>query len=424
MRKLSLTLAGIIGTLALFVLFNQLDKSPSGPPFAPQDIPAAKFGYDNGFYIQWALAEPPEVDIMSHDHLRVYRRLHDPAMDGAPSLKWDHAAYKESYRTHYRPEYARLRLSLKVYEARHMMRQVKDAPLPNLLAWLETAKLYTAVNLFQALEGDWTGGASNILDQIAFGKRAVKGSRYLMNNLIAKAITSISIQALGSLINAKECPPEVFKLIISHTPPLQYEEYGTRTSLICEYVGYKDQLEQWKYIDREFPPSMAFALKFLTQKNRTLDMVQHEISEAIHYEKVPPFQWQRDMPEISTATNGAFWWLQNTGGKILFDHHFSPTHFKAVVLKSFRLKTYYQMLRISAQLHEQYKPERPVRQILEEIPATWTTDPCSGNPFIWDEAKQILYSLGTDRIDDGGALQKDTEYGDFTLPVILYVQGN
>jgi hypothetical protein len=461
MRKFLLIFLGITGLLGSFVLFNQFDQPKSRELLFEQEIPEAKFDNQNGFYIQWGLGQPPDVDITTPEIQATYRRLHDTTMQEIPDFKWDHSKYRETYRANFRKEYGKLRLGLKVYDARHMIREVKaashllanphpnllvlmeryrrlidapyyadftkltiDAPIPNLLAWLEAAKLYTAYNLFLALEGDWVKGTSNLLDQIDFGKRAVKGSRYLINNLIAKAITSISIQALAGLINVKECPPEVSRLIIARTPPIQYEEYGTRTSLICEYIGFKDQLENWKYISREFPPIANLTLKLLTQKQRTLNELQRELSQAIDYEMILPFQWEQEMPEISRAASGLLWWIQNPGGKILLDHHFTSTHFKAVVLKSFRLKSYYQMLRISAHVHLHYKPERPVRKILDEIPGAWTMDPCSGKPFIWDEAKQILYSIGTDRKDDNGKLQEDTWNGDFTLPVILYVNGN
>ena len=461
MRKLLVIFLVMTGLLGLYILFNQYDLSNPKQLLFEQEIPEAKFDRQNGFYIQWGLGEPPDVDIMAEDIQATYRRLQDTSIKEASDLKWDHSKYRAKYRENFRGEYGELRLGLKVYDARHMIREVKaaahlladphpnllvlmkryrrmidapyyadftkltvDAPIPNLLAWLEAAKLYTAYNVYQAMEGNWTKGATNLLDQIDFGKRAVKGSRFLINNLIAKAVTSISIQALAGLINLKECPADVSRLIITRTPPIQYEEYGTRNSLICEYIGFKDQLETRRYISKEFPPIVNLTLKLLTQNQRTLNALQREISKTINYEMIPPFQWEQDMPEISRSAAGPFWWIQNPGGKIFFDRHFSPTHFKAVVLKSFRLKSYYQMLRISAYLHLHYKPETPVRAVLDEIPSNWVTDPCSGKPFIWDETKQILYSIGTDRKDDNGKLQEDTLNGDFALPVILYVHGN
>ncbi len=461
MKKLVLAIIGIIGVIALFFIINQFDSSPLPDQAPAQNIDPARFDYDNGFYIQWGLPEPPEVDIFSREIQDRYRRLHDPALANDPGFQWDRRQYRENYKNHYQQEFNKLRFDFKVYDAQHMVRKAKtsdrllknlhpnlkiilaryramidapfysdfsklaaDSPVPNLLAWLQTAKLYTGVNLLRALDGDWTGGASNILDHIDFGKRAVKGSRFLINNLIAKAVTSISIQALADLMNQKECPPEVFEMIIARTPPLQYDEYGTRASLRCEYWGYKDQLDRWIYISEEFYPINKMILKLLTQKNRTMNMVYREISEAIRYESNPPYKWRQNMPEITRTAAGPFWWIQNPGGKFLFDHNFPPTHLKAVVLKSIRLKTYYQMLRISAQLHLHYKPENPVQAVLEEMRSDRAIDPCSGKPYIWDEAKQILYSIGIDRIDNGGVLQEDTVYGDFPLPVILYVQGS
>ncbi|MCP4155695.1 MAG: hypothetical protein GY757_48670, partial [bacterium] len=52
-------------------------------------------------------------------------------------------------------------------------------------------------------------------------------------------------------------------------------------------------------------------------------------------------------------------------------------------------------------------------------------DPCSGKPYVWNEDKQLLYSIGTDRKDNGGTKYiptKKFENTDVVLPVILYLK--
>ncbi|MCK4944370.1 MAG: hypothetical protein KAS65_12380, partial [Candidatus Aminicenantes bacterium] len=67
-----------------------------------------------------------------------------------------------------------------------------------------------------------------------------------------------------------------------------------------------------------------------------------------------------------------------------------------------------------------YQPGTPVRQILKGLESYKTVDPCSGSPYIWNSEKQILYSLGVDRDDDGGTYSYNTYYDtDYILPVIL-----
>ena len=93
-----------------------------------------------------------------------------------------------------------------------------------------------------------------------------------------------------------------------------------------------------------------------------------------------------------------------------------------VILKSYRTRATFEMLRISAELHLKYVPEKPVEEILKTLESYRVMDPCSGEPYRWDDKKQVLYSIGTDRKDDGGRNQREDRTGDFSLEVILYIR--
>ena len=94
-----------------------------------------------------------------------------------------------------------------------------------------------------------------------------------------------------------------------------------------------------------------------------------------------------------------------------------------VVLKSFQTKTTYDMVRISAELHLKYDPSRSVQENLDSLDLYKShMDPCSGNPYKWHEKKQMLYSFGADRDDDGGKDGPLVSWdADFFLPVHLYI---
>jgi hypothetical protein len=50
-------------------------------------------------------------------------------------------------------------------------------------------------------------------------------------------------------------------------------------------------------------------------------------------------------------------------------------------------------------------------------------DPCSGKPYIYNEEKQIIYSLGTDRDDDGGKGEPIASLDtDFVLPLVSHMK--
>lgn len=82
---------------------------------------------------------------------------------------------------------------------------------------------------------------------------------------------------------------------------------------------------------------------------------------------------------------------------------------KTAIYKTTILKSLYDLTRISAELHLRYSPEKSVEDILPQLEAYKTTDPCSGQPYLWNQDKKILYGIGPDRIDNRGHFK----YGNF-----------
>jgi hypothetical protein len=83
------------------------------------------------------------------------------------------------------------------------------------------------------------------------------------------------------------------------------------------------------------------------------------------------------------------------------------------------------MLHIAADLHRSFDPARPVQSQLNDLPSyRELLDPCSGKPYVWNEAKQILYSIGIDRRDNQGDTKNylDWQDSDYVLPIITFVK--
>ena len=83
------------------------------------------------------------------------------------------------------------------------------------------------------------------------------------------------------------------------------------------------------------------------------------------------------------------------------------------------------MLIIACHLQLQFKPGKPVAQQLNELKSYQTLiDPCSGKPYIWNEQKQLLYSIGVDRQDNRGETKgyQQIKGSDYALPIILYLK--
>ncbi len=456
---------------ALFILWiflNRFDAGQNPDEFKLEDIPIADFNKNNGFYRLWTLIMPHQTDIESPEVIKKYQRLFDPGFDNDKFLKeWDHTSYRtmfrsynkkwrkilktdshwideprnaEEYRTwnqqilakHNTIEKLKSEFSILLERYQKLINSEifsdftlprYDSPIPNLLAWLRISKLFNIISMQMALEGDWENGISRVIDHINFFKKAIKGSRVLITNLIAKSNFRHSLQVLSSLLNHPQCPQTTYKSVLDRLTPIRYEEFGSAASFKIEYLTAVD------YIDRIINSKDTGVLKkigltLFLQPNRTKYYIFTPYSEIINMEKQPPYQWSQGIEELkqkyTKKKRNWFWWVQNPGGKIIVEESIVSANMFSLMSKSFHLKTLYDMCRILAELRLYYQPGTPVRQILKGLESYKTVDPCSGKPYIWNNEKQILYSLGVDRDDDGGTYSYNTYYDtDYILPVIL-----
>jgi hypothetical protein len=162
----------------------------------------------------------------------------------------------------------------------------------------------------------------------------------------------------------------------------------------------------------------------LYQKHRTRNVRVAYMERIIEWEQTAPHLWSEDLQEPPKLARGAFWWLQNPLGKKAFDE-ISLGNFIPVIYKSYALKTTHDMLRIAADLQRSYDPQRPVQAQLNDLPSyRELLDPCSGKPYVWNDSKQILYSIGIDRRDNQGETRGDQDWhdSDYALPVVLFVK--
>jgi hypothetical protein len=484
MRKTSLILSGVmLGLLLVLFIYNQFDIQESkfeiGEDLDTSSVPAflndlfgeASFDKKNGYYRLWSLTEPPDVDIESDEIFIKYRKLHDPQYDNEKCTKeWIEDCVKKGYPADKpnRGDYLRYHKKLKEILAKsskwfhpidnskedlcqyiitskqeikqlisifkvHLERYqklvecelfedftlvVKDSKLninawiPNLLAWLNIGKVYITANMLRALEGDWNLGVSNLLKTIDMTKMSIKNSRTLILNLVGKAIMRQALQGLVSLMNQKDCPTEVFRQVMKRLPVINYMEYGNKKGFLAEGISVSQT-----------------PLKggFLVQKRRTQQYYYDFFSRLYTCDKTAPYTWETTPMENQDLMKGWFWWIQNPRGKVKFMRFIIKHNFPNFFMASYRgyhIKTVHDMTRIAAELHLNYTPDKPVLEILQGLKGYQNLlDPGSGKPYIWNEEKQILYSIGIDRQDNKGVTNLNEMKGsDFAIPVILYVK--
>jgi hypothetical protein len=210
-------------------------------------------------------------------------------------------------------------------------------------------------------------------------------------------------------------------------PGLKYEEYGTENAFIGECLScfaIIDTAGSADIIDHHggFHILQILPGAIFLKKNQTKNYFFDFYSMLIAFEKQDPYQWNRNTYKKAKEflkAKKAFWWVRNPLGKIIFD--IAIPNIPLVVFKSYRTRAYYEMTRILAELQMKYSPEKPVEDILKELESYQSLDPCSGKPYVWEPEKKVLYSIGTDGVDNEGVEKLNEEKGsDFVIPVVFY----
>lgn len=456
LKVISRTLWVLVALVAVFVIFNQFDAGKNPRAFSEKDLPPANFDKSNGFYRLWALCEPPEVDIDSDAVIDKYRKLFYPEFNEKYHSEFYYKAYKDMFSNKDREtiknifEKADLKWPLyrgnwsdKILAARDDIGELKtavkplldnyqkfinsdviedftairgDSLLPNLLAWMKVGRVYNVVNIWEALQGNWQTGAANILAHVDAVKKTIKGSRSLIINIIAKRMLRESTYMLSDLMNREDCPGEIFEKVFNGLPPIEYEEYGTRNDFICENLMCDH------YIDH-FPEASEYSFVFglFLQENRTKKYLSNYFIDMIEHEKTQPYRWQSPPSSRPDYKKGCCWWLQNGTGKVIASE--LVPNLLSAINKAYLVKSIYDMVRITAELHLKYDPQKSVAENLKELESYKTPDPYSGKPYTWNQKKQVFYGIGADRKDDGG---RPFDYpnltGDFVVPCILYIK--
>ncbi|MCP4215496.1 MAG: hypothetical protein GY765_12655, partial [bacterium] len=427
-------------------------------------LPPANFDKDNAYYRMWTLTEPPETDIESEETLLKYRRMHDPKFDNMKYLDEWAADYKNwgtkgKYNGYFKPlmdkrkkllknttsfdsfsgdgtgEWTRALLKYKaefhqlkelygVFLERYRVMMDSEiyvdftlpdykASIPNLLAWLQNGRLHNADCMMDALENaNWEPAVSRLLDNVNFTKKVIRNSRTLILNLVAKAIMRESVHALAALMNEPGFPKALYKVVSAGLPPISVDETSAWRPMSLEGYQLLHSCEEGG---------------LLQQTNRTNQYYCDFIAALISRDKTPPYKWDRDAMNPAQKT-GPAWWLQNAEGKKQFDAFLNSKTSKGLATashKGWSLRAAYDMTCIAAEIHHNYAPGKPVAEMLKGLDIyKKRLDPCSGKPYIWNEQKHILYSIGTDGDDDGGKFTFTSMDTDFALPVVPYIKGS
>jgi len=454
----------LLGLFLIWIIINRFDSAKIQPEFSLLQLKPTNFEKTNGFYRLWTLSEGPNVNVESDKTMLKYRHLFDPQFDNEKYIKsWNQDLYRKTYSQYtkrrrtilqghqnkldYNFEYP-TDLVKEIEKIRAPIQKLKKesfvfiqryqklveceifmdltlpniwSPVPNLLAWMHISKLYDWLCVLEAKDGNWDSAFNRLFDHINFEKMVFKKTRVLLINLVAKQAMQHSLWILASLLNQPECPRETYQKVLDRLKPITIKEAGTQVALQADYLALADSIQKKNYLEGDTILGKLLSALFF-QKNRTKRYFLKPYKNIINLEKQPPYQWSRGIIEFrskySRKKRGWFWWLVNPGGKIVAQHTAIPNLLYSVQ-RTFHTITLVDMIRILAEINLHHQSGESIKKTLDELESYKTLDPCSGKPYIWNEKKQILYSIGVDRDDDQGNFNPRSLDTDYVLPVRL-----
>lgn len=459
LKILLIVLSIIILIVAAYVIINLFDETPNPNLYTLDDLPVASTANENGYYILWGLTAPENIDVQSDDYVKQIRQYLTPLpkeKQGPGNYFPDTSDYRKEFSHYRKPIYnivfprdmspdslsKLLDQSEKIREAQQKSTVLLNryqkliqtpifqdftpphiaAPLPNLLAWLKTLQFYLSIQVIDAVQGNWEQGAIAILDNLDFCKRASNGSRFIIVQLIAKAGYRYSLNALLMIMNHPDCPPAVYELVLSRLPQLKKEDFSSRNAFIMEYLSFASVLDSPDIAESIEENSIIFSLlptSIFLQKNRTRNYFFNAYSTMVTLDSQPPYQWQDDPlknQEKDVPIHKPFWWLQNPIGKVIYSVAIPNT--VNIIYKFWQLRVNYDLTRIVAEFHLKHTPGSNIMDTLNQLETFKTIDPFSGHSYLWNNQKEVLYSIGPDRKDNNGEYKNSTYLEtDFSIPL-------
>ncbi|MCP4149404.1 MAG: hypothetical protein GY757_16775 [bacterium] len=219
---------------------------------------------------------------------------------------------------------------------------------------------------------------------------------------------------------------DVFRRVVRGLPELEYADYGSRNALIGEFLLFEhwfdDYLENAEEMDEDTGDLPA---RFFVQEIRTKNYFGKLLSLSIEYEKGAPYERQINFVEPGDPKAGFLWWVRNPLGKVFYAQYneTAAATSRELLRVAYRCRIVYELTKIAAELRLKYKDagKKDIMKLLSGLDSYKALDPYSGKPYLWNNEKKVLYSIGVNRKDDGGSEGYVTKVpADILLPCILH----
>lgn len=331
----------------------------------------------------------------------------------------------------------------------------RECPARSLQLANHAAKLFSAGRVLAALDGRWLEAANGLLQELEAGLRLIAGSRTIQVNALGRALVELALRSLASLLNRRECPPACVRLVLERISDRPIAHFGTAAARDFHWRSFRASVIRIKnerivdpFLLKDFfrEPAAFYALErfvaisgpriftaahalaaFFLKENETSAMMRDYWDGIARLERVPPWQWGEAANPAAKRGRGPgpaapLWWLRNPLGKMMV-RSAVPFHWPIVrnfVQRGHETKARYDLLRVLARA----RLEAPRGEGLDEasllrlLAGADERDPYSGRPFLFSRARQMIYSIGADRVDDGGREQPELwRDSDIAVPI-------
>lgn len=310
-------------------------------------------------------------------------------------------------------------------------------------------RFHAALRLIEAEDGRWTEAAAGLLAEFRLGERLISAAQTLFFHNLGRSIIDISLDAMAGLLNLPGCPPEIADAVLRSLPGPAEDRFSLRNALVGDFLWISERLDRgdrWRQSElalRElFPgrpaeqvrmsldimlaqrigPANARLLRgsvfaMFLMKNRTQGYFRDALEWLLGLDAAPPFRWPRPGRTPPSFRSGKFWWLWNPAGRLLYDS-LDPARQKRTVERKYLTQALCDLVRISAGMRLPLDRAPGADPLAGALGALAAKDPFSGDVYVWDPEKGIVYSIGVDGRGDRGDPETD-----LVLPVKLSPKG-
>lgn len=441
----------VLGLFALLLIINQIDCAPTEHDLTMADLRPAEISFDNGFYGLTTLFEDTSVDVYTAAEMEKVRYHFSSQILNRPEYRrWLKSESQRFFRWNYsellkyegwnafdsrtgnltdfclknRTDIERLvkqyTVMLDRYQRMTQRSQVADFTCPNLYTPIQSllfsklaSRLYIARALLAAADGHYEESTNQLLAGTVFWSKMMAGSRLEINLLVAMVNLDHMDRALAEIMNQHDYPLSLYPQVAKGVKSVRFPADCLTHADIGEYLYRKNALANSQELPLADPNSSNKWLRLLRvltyQKNRTAVYGLELQSQIVQSHQGLPYQHRSFWED--QQHHPWFWWLTNAYGKWIIVE--ALPSIEMVYHSYYSLLAQLDLLELSAQIHARFTPTTMETEIDDFLTSSGRIDPFSGRPYLFDQVKQVLYSIG--RQDNGNSERIE-------IPCILFLR--